>query len=165
MVCRSSLFLCFYIFQFDTNMKSEVTLNIVLENPTIGVDYGLQEGKGNDFKTIQTKRGNGKNLEFECNIKVKNDIGAIPVFLGPLAQGPAHDRFIYIDIGTFAGQKDSCWDRRLKIPLSGITSTMIRQVLSNPQLKIETTVPGSGKSGGPNCGTVKAFEGWKLNEN
>ncbi len=38
-------------------MNREVILKISLENPTHGVDYGLQEGKGADFKTIQTKEG------------------------------------------------------------------------------------------------------------
>jgi hypothetical protein len=45
--------------------EAELTLRIVLEKPTPGVDYGLQEGKGTYFKTIQTKRGNGKNIVFE----------------------------------------------------------------------------------------------------
>jgi hypothetical protein len=146
-------------------MDREVTIKIILENPTPDADYGLQEGKGIDFKTIQTKRGNGKNLEFECSVKVKLADDNTPVFLGPYAQGPANERFIYIDIGTFAGQKDSCWDRRLKIPLSGITSQMIQQVLSDSSYKIEAVVAGSGKGGGPNCGTVKPFNGWKLEQN
>ena len=162
MIFVSSFFMS--LISLYINMESKLTLRIVLENPTVGVDYGLQQGKGNDFKTIQTKRGNGENLEFECNIKVKNYDGAIHVFLGPFAQGPANDRFIYIDIGTFAGQKDSCWDRRLKIPLNSITSVMIQQVLSNPKFQIETIVQGSGKGGGPNCGTIKPFNGWKLKQ-
>lgn len=146
-------------------MNREVTLKIILENPTPGVDYGLQDGKGTDFKTIQTKRGNGENLEFECSVRVKLADDNMPVFLGSYAQGPSNDRFIYIDIGTFAGQKDSCWDRRLKIPLSGISPKMIQQALSDSTLKIETAVPGSGRGGGPNCGTVKPFNGWKLKQN
>lgn len=84
------------------------------------------------------------------------------MFLGSYAQGPANDRFLYIDIGTFAGQKDCCWDRRLKIPLKGIYSQIVQHALSNPGCKIEAVVAGSGKGGGPNCGTVKPFSGWKL---
>ncbi len=142
--------------------EAELTLRIVLEKPTPGVDYGLQEGKGTDFKTIQTKRGNGKNIVFEFKVRVKLADGIRPLFLGPFAQGSANGRFVYIDIGTFAGQKDSCWDRRLKIPLSDITLENIRQALSDPENRIETIVAGSGKGGGPNCGTVKPFNGWKL---
>ncbi len=144
------------------NIKSEVTLKIVLENPTVGVDYGLQEGKGNNFKTIQIQRGDANDLLFEFKVSVKFADGMSPVFPGPFAQGSASDRFIYIDIGTLAGQKDSLWSRRLKIPFSGITNEMINQVLSDSELKIETIVPGSGKGGGPNCGTVKPFVGWKV---
>jgi hypothetical protein len=39
---------------------------------------------------------------------------------------------------------------------------MIQEALSGSSGKIETVVPGSGKDGGPNCGTVKPFNGWKL---
>ncbi len=146
-------------------MEHILTVKIILEKPTPGVDYGLQEGKGNDFKTIQTKRGNGKDLEFKCSVRVNFTDDKNPVFLGPCTQGPPGHRFIYIDIGTCAGQKDSCWSRRLKIPLSDITVEMIQQVLSDPKKFIETIVPGSGKGGGPNCGTVKPFNGWKLKSN
>jgi hypothetical protein len=67
--------------------------------------------------------------------------------------------FIYVDIGTLAGQKDSCWDRRLKIPLRGIESGIIQQALLDPILKFETEVYGSGKDGSPACGTAKPFMG------
>jgi hypothetical protein len=146
-------------------MRNEVTLKIILENPATGVDYGLQQGKGTEFKTIQIKRGSLESLEFECSVKVKFSDNNSPVFLGSYAQGPAKDRFLYIDIGTFAGQKDSCWDRRLKIPLSGITSQMVQHALSDTGYKIEAVIAGSGKRGGPNCGTVKPFSGWKLKTN
>ncbi len=37
------------------NPKSEIVvpLRIVLVGPTPGVDFGIQEGKGNDHKTIE----------------------------------------------------------------------------------------------------------------
>jgi hypothetical protein len=144
--------------------EGELTLRIVLEKPTPGVDYGLQEGKGTDFKTTQTKRGNGKNIVFEFKVRVKLADGIRPLFLGPFAQGSANGRFVYIDIGTFAGQKDSCWDRRLKISLSDITFENILQALSDPEKRIETIVPGADKDGAPNCGTVKPFNGLKLKQ-
>ncbi len=48
-----------------------------------------------------------------------------PNFAGPTSQGPPNGRFIYIDIGKSAGQFDSCWQRRIKIPLETITLDMI----------------------------------------
>jgi Family of unknown function (DUF5990) len=77
-------------------------------------------------------------------------------------QGPSGERFVYIDIGTCAGQTDTVWSRRLKIPLRGITLIMIGQLQNNTQMILETRVPGTGKDGGPNCATVKPFAGWKL---
>ena len=78
------------------------------------------------------------------------------VLPGPFVQGPPRQRFVYIDIGTCAGQADSCWSRRLKIPLVGIATIMI--VAGGV---LEARVPGTGRDGGPSCATVKDFEGWR----
>ena len=145
-------------------MEPELTLKIVLEKPTFGVDYGLQEGKGSNYKTVQIKRAEGQNLEFECKVRVKLAQDITPVFLGPLVQSAANERFIYIDIGIFAGQKDSVWSRRLKITLKDIKMEMIQQALLNPKLLMQTIVAGTGNDGSPNCGTVKPFSGWKLDK-
>jgi hypothetical protein len=77
-------------------------------------------------------------------------------------QGPANERFIYIDIGTYAGEPGATWGRRLKIPLKGISKEMISELLSGTGKMLETKVPGTGRDGGPNCGTVKPFGGWHL---
>jgi Family of unknown function (DUF5990) len=143
-------------------MDHELKLRIVLENPTAGVDFGLQKGRGNDYETIQKQKASGNNLIFEFEVRVKSGDNNTPVFLGSFVQGTPTDRFVYIDIGTCAGQKDTPWSRRLKIPLRTITLEMIQQLLSDSKLVIETLVPGRGRDGGPNCGTVKPFNGWKL---
>ena len=43
-----------------------------------------------------------------------------------------------------------------------ITWKDIDQLIANPNLIMETSVPGTGKDGGPNCATVKPFNGWKI---
>jgi hypothetical protein len=136
----------------DTNLR----LRIVLEKPPAGVDFGLQEGKGHDYKTVQKQRSKGKDLTFSCTVAVRHKDG-FQNFLGPLTQGPPTGRFIYIDIGQFAGQKACQWSRRLKIPLSGITWQMIEK-----GSLLEARIRDTGKDGGPSCGTVKPCEGWKL---
>ncbi|MEO6546346.1 MAG: DUF5990 family protein [Ferruginibacter sp.] len=147
-------------------MEQELTLRIILEAPTTGVDFGLQKGSGNDYETEQKQRSAGKDLAFEFPLKLKNASTGedSPVFLGKYAQGPSNNRFIYIDIGTYAGQKDSLWQRRLKVPLVGITSKITRQMLADKTLILETRVAGTSKDGSPNCATVKPFAGWKLNK-
>lgn len=138
--------------------EAEVRLRIVLVASPAGVDFGVQEGKGNDYTTIQTQRSSGGDLTFEITMSVKDtrDDG-LPNFLGPLAQGPVTGRFIYIDIGKCAGQSDSAWERRIKVPLGGITWEMIET-----KLVLEARLPGTAKDGGPSCATVKPTGGWKV---
>ena len=137
-------------------MDDELRLRIVLEQPTEGVDFGVQKGRGSIYETIQKQRSNGSDLEFEFSVEVKSAKTA-PVFSGALVQGPAGQRFIYIDVGTCAGQADSRWTRRLKIPLTGITPSMIAAGSI-----LEARVPGTGRDGGPSCSIVKDFDGWKV---
>lgn len=141
-------------------MTKEITLRIILENPVSGVQYGLQKGKGNNYEAVQNQIGNGKDLLFEFPVAVKCLPNEPPVCTGPFAHGIPLDRFVYIDIGTAAGQSGSPWSRRMKIPLTGITESLINSV--TPQSALVTKVPGTGKDGCPNCATVKPFNGWKL---
>ncbi len=142
-------------------METELRLRIVLVAPPSGVDFGLQDGKGSEYETIQKQRSEGDDLRFDCTVMVKNNReDGLPNFLGPLAQGPTTGRFIYIDIGKSAGQFDSCWERRIKVPLNGITWDMIEK--ASTTLVLEARLPGTGKDGGPSCATVKPKEGWKV---
>lgn len=143
-------------------MNQEIPIRIILENPPAGVDFGIQKGKGNSYETIQKQRSNQGNLSFECKISVKQSESSSPDFAGPYVHGPINERFIYIDIGTYAGQLGSAWSRRLKIPLRDISPETIKVLLSDPAGILETKVPGTGKDGEPNCATVKPFGGWYL---
>lgn len=144
-------------------METELRLRIVLVAPPAGVDFGLQDGKGSGYTTIQKQRSKDSDLSFEFSVTIKdNREDGLPNFLGPLAHGPTTSRFIYIDIGKSAGQTDSCWERRIKVPLGGITWEMIEKATADPKLILETRLPGTGKDGGPSCATVKPTEGWKV---
>jgi uncharacterized protein DUF5990 len=125
----------------------EVTLRIVLERPTKDVDFGLQSGHGSAWEIAQKQRSKGNDLKFEFTITAKpSPKGNLPSFTGPFVQGPAGDKFVYINIGTYAGQSDTPWSRRLKIPLSSITWDMI-----NSGRVLVAHIPGTGKDGGPSC--------------
>ena len=137
-------------------MEQELNLRIILISPPPGIDFGLQKGGGNDYEIVQIQRSNTGDLRFEFNVRVKEGKEGEPNFLGPFVQGPTSGRFVYIDIGTYAGQRDTPWSRRLKVPLSGISWSAIKKATS-----FETQVPGTGKDGSPTCATVKPFAGWK----
>ena len=122
-----------------------LNLRIVVECPPAGVDYALQKSRGNGYEMVQKQRSAGGDLAFEFSAPWKGGPG------GPFVQGKPGERFVYLDIGTAAGQVDSCWTRRLKIPLTGISGVG----------SYETRVPGTGKDGGPSCASVKPFAGWR----
>lgn len=139
----------------------ELRLRIVLVAPPAAVDFGIQEGKGNDYTTIHKQRSKDTDLTFEFTVTVKdNRDDGLPNFLGPLTHGPVTGRFIYINIGKSAGQFDSRWERRIKVSLGQITWDMIEKASS--KLLLEAQLPGTGKDGGPSCATVKSIEGWKV---
>jgi hypothetical protein len=125
---------------------NELTLQIVLRKPTAGVDFGLQKGRGSDYEVVQKQRSTGKDLKFEFTATVKIDKEGAPDFAGPFVQGPRGDRYFYIDIGTYASQLNTCWSRRLKVPLSRITWDLIK---SNSTLMAD--IPGTASDGGPGC--------------
>ena len=133
-----------------------------MQKPPAGVDYAVQVGRGAAYETAQKQRSTGKDLRFEFAVALSTSRPAPPDFRGPVVQGPRGQRFIYIDIGTYAGQAGTVWSRRLKIPLSGITWSMLDGVLTDAGTVLEARVPGTGRDGGPNCATVKPFDGWKL---
>ena len=143
-------------------MESEITLQIILIKPTPEVVFGLQKGSGSNYETVQKQIPVSNDLTFTFTIKVKGDRSKdkLPKFSGSFVQGSADNKFVYIDIGTCAGQSGTIWSRRLKIPLTGIAWKDIDSLSANSML--QTTVPGTGRDGGPNCATVKPFGGWHL---
>jgi hypothetical protein len=137
-------------------MARELTLRVIVEQPPPGVDFALQKGSGSVYETVQRQRSQGKDLVFEFQPSFRGVGSDVTVLGGPFVQGPPRQRFVYVDIGTYAGQAESCWSRRLKVPLDGITPKMIQA-----GGVLEARVPGTGRDGGPNCATVRDFEGWK----
>jgi hypothetical protein len=141
-------------------MINEITLRIKLLQPPAGVDFGLQKGSGSNYETVQKQRSAGQDLSFVFSVRFKS-AETSPNFLGEFVQGPSSNRFIYLDIGTYAGQTNTPWSRRLKIPLAGITNQTLQKAITE-SIILEATVKGTGKDGGPSCGTIKPFDGWHL---
>ena len=116
----------------------------------------VQRGKG---ELLPPSAKSAKSLVFDLEIIVDLS-GGSPNFLGKYAQGPKDSRFIYVNSGTYAGQHNTCWSRRAKLSLMSITKDQIEKAL-NTGSRIETTMPGIGKDGGPTCANVKGME-WRV---
>src|SRR5271165_3116877 len=126
-------------------MSESLTLWIVLQKPPLNVDFGLQKGSGNKYETVQTKRSESSDLLFKLTAEIKGNKqkDSMPGFGGPFVQGASPDKFIYIDVGSYAGQT-SFPGGRLKIPLTGITWEIVDKLKADSKLILETRVPGTG---------------------
>ena len=140
--------------------EREIALRVTLVHPPAGVVFCLQRGRAD---LVSPTKATGEQLSFDFALRVHGDrVSGPPNLRGAFAQGPPATRFVYINSGTLAGQ-GSCWTRRAKVPLSGITWELIEQAISNPGTVLEARIPGTAKDGGPVCASVRLLEGgWRV---
>jgi hypothetical protein len=143
-------------------MKSDLPLRLVLVEPPASIDYGIQRGRGSNYEAMfvqQRKRG---DVTFDFSIAVsENSKDGSPNFSGEFVQGTPARRFIYIDVGTYAGQKNTPWSRRMIIRLDDVTWPVIRKA-TTPGKRLEARIQGTGSDGGPSCATVSPIGGWTI---
>lgn len=146
-----------YNFGFDA-MKYEIPIRIRVLRPLGGVTMRVQRGRD---ELLAPSEASPDALVFDFGVSV--DISdAIPNFLGKYAQGPKGERFIYVNSGKYAGQKDALWARRAKISLMSITREQIETVLKKRGAFLETAFAGTGgRDGGPTCASVKGTR-WRI---
>jgi hypothetical protein len=143
-------------------MEFDLPLRVVLVDPPAGIDYGIQHGRGSEYDTLFVQQRKQRDVSFDFSITVADTRkDGAPNFLGPIVQGPPTGRFIYVDVGTYAGQKNTPWARRMKIPLAGITWALIKSVRGKPGQRLTARIQGTGKDGGPVCATVPLIDGWR----
>jgi len=129
--------------------QTEIRMRILIENPVPGVLHSLQSG---DTIPLDPKRSNaGEPLAFDFVIRVAPG----PKFFGDQVrrEGPER-RFVYIRIGTSAGDCLSPWTRRMKIDVHDIPQDLLDRAMAGEGV-IETVVDGTGKDGTPACATVR----------
>ena len=144
-------------------MEYDLPIRLVLVEPPPGVDFGIQHGSGAHYETLFVQQGKHGDVVFDFSVAVAdNRKDGLPNFKGPFAQGPPVGRFIYVDVGTYAGQKDTPWSRRMKVPLQGITWALIKRVTSKPGHALSARIAGTGKDGGPSCATVSLLRPWQV---
>jgi hypothetical protein len=137
--------------------EPEVPFRIVVEDAPRDIAFAVQLGRSQ----LLPPREGGSVLVFEFRLRVKPGVSAGAVFLGPAAQGPPGDRFVYVNSGTSAGQQGSPWTRRAKLKLGTLDRALVDRVLGDPGLVLEGRVPALGGDGGPVCATTRLFSGWR----
>jgi hypothetical protein len=137
-------------------MTGQLPLRVVVERPPAGVAFRVQRGK---WELLEPSPSASDSLSFDFTVRVVLAAGEPPNFLGEFAQGPRDSRFIYVNSGTSAGQHDSNWTRRAKLPLTKISAALVKRVLADPGSVLEARIEGVGRDGGPACATVPLLDG------
>ena len=132
-------------------MKHEVPIRVNVVDPLKGVEMRVQRGRD---ELLPPSKASAKKLVFDFEITVDISSNA-PNFLGKYAQGPKDARFIYVNSGTYAGQGNTCWSRRAKLSLMSIDRKQVDDTLANKGSRIEVSVMGVGRDGGPTCASVR----------
>jgi hypothetical protein len=130
-------------------MTAVVTLRLIIDDPVPGVRYSLQK---DDLPFEPHTAGDGP-IAFELPVTLHPD-GRMS---GPFVrrEGTVR-RFVYIRIGTSAGDHASPWSRRAKIDIHDIPKTLLA-----PGALLEVHLPGRGKDGSPACATVRPVAPWR----
>lgn len=142
-------------------MERTLPFRITVVDPPDGVIFRLQEGRGG---LVPPAHSSQHGFVFDFQLRVVGEPGnGPPNFRGAFAQGPPATRFVYINSGTSAGQVDSCWTRRAKVPLTTATWELVEQVAASPDALLEARIAGRAKDGGPACATVPLLDGgWRV---
>ncbi len=140
-------------------MDLEVPFRIRVVSPVPGLALGLR-GKGGEIKSRQVSP-DGSDLVFDFSLRVRRVEGdPAPRFLGEFADGPVGARFVYLRIGTHAGQADSPYGGAMKIPLGSISWDLVDAAGGRG---LEVRVSGRGRKGGPAYATVPLLDcGWRV---
>ena len=147
------------------NDQVEIPLRITLRRVPPGVAFALQRGKSGvhgGVELVQPTRRDLDSLSFDFSVRVEQaKKGARPRFLGEFTQGPSEKRFVYVNSGRSAGQADTLWNRRAKIPLTTISGALIEKVRSKPETILEIEIEGTGRDGGPVCASLLSSTEWR----
>ena len=137
----------------DVMTGAAIILRLTIADPVAGVAYSLQD-KAN--RPIDSRTAHDGPIHFDVPITLSDDGRPTGPFVR--REGPTR-RFVYIAIGTSAGQHASEWSRRAKIDVHDIPADLMVQAREGRLL--EVVLPGRAKDGGPACATVRPLTPWK----
>ena len=139
----------------------DLPVRIVIVDPPAGVTFAVQEDRATLLEPSDVRE---RQLAFAFTVRIGDKAGGKPNFLGSFVQGPRDGRFVYVNSGRRAGQHNTEWDRRAKVPLSGIGWPLINSAVAKPGSVVEGRISGTGRDGGPSCGSVDLIGAWRVVE-
>jgi hypothetical protein len=139
----------------------EIPLRIIVLKPPPGVRFAVQRGRD---ELVPPVEASPERLVFDLTVRVSGARSGPPRLTGPFAQGPPAARFVYVSSGTLAGQPESCWTRRAKVPLTAIDWDLIERLKRSPGSVLAAEIGGVARDGGPVCASVPLASGWRVRQ-
>lgn len=131
--------------------ETAITLRLTIADPVPGVRYSLQK----DDAPFEPVTATNAPLSFDVPIRLAEDNRV----LGPFVRREGKERrFVYMRIGTSAGDHASEWSRRAKVDIHDIPPALLDHARAGHVL--EVVLPGRGRDGTPACATVRPVKGW-----
>jgi len=142
--------------------RSSLPVRIVIEEPVPGAAIALQRGATQRRRLISATGNTREAMTFDFEVEVEGALpDGRPRLLGPLVHGPPAARFVYLCVGQAAGQHGSEWNRRVKVPLGGVTQALIEAL--PPGGRLEARIAARGRDGSPACASVPLLSpGWRI---
>jgi hypothetical protein len=135
-------------------------LRITVVDPPPDILWALQLGRD---EIVQPSARTKTRITFDFTVEVVAAETAGFRLRGPAVQGRRGGRFVYLRMGSYAGQ-DCAAGWRAKISLEGITRKLIESAKAKRSGVLEAQFAGSAKNGGPACATVPLLgAGWSVN--
>ena len=133
--------------------ETTIILRLTVADPVPGVHYSLQDQKS---MPVEPRTADEGPLVFDIPVCLHPD-GRLT---GPFVrrEGPER-RFVYIAIGTAAGDCSSAWSRRAKIDIHDIPAALLDHARAGGVLAVD--IPGRDRNGCPACATVRPLDGWR----
>jgi hypothetical protein len=140
--------------------RFELSIRIVVEDPVPGLVIALQRGQAGRAELVPPASRSADAVAFDLDVTVDGRLpDGRPRLIGPYVQGPPNARFVYLSVGKYAGQADSQWGGRVKVPLDGVGWNEIEALV--PRARLVARIAGQSPKGGPALASVRLLPpGW-----
>lgn len=140
--------------------RVDLPIRIIVDDPIAGLAVALQCGQSAKAVLVPPASRSAQAVTFDLEVTLAGALAdGRPRLLGPNVQGPPDARFVYLCVGRYAGQADSPFAGRVKIPLGELTWDKIDGVA--PGERLTARISGRSPKGGPLLASVRLLApGW-----
>jgi len=143
-----------------TSSVDTLALRITVVDPPQDILWALQLGRDEIVPPMSRTK---TRIAFDFTVEVVD--GESPGrfrLRGPAVQGRPGERFVYLRMGSYAGQAGTAgW--RAKVSLEGITRKLIDAAKAKRSGVLEAQFAGTAKNGAPACASVPLLgAGWSV---